>query len=415
MKSSPPPAHQRHATAQPPPGAGDVAAGPGVGPSAHRQRHLSVAGRVNLGSFYTPAKYVALVAEWLLAQGIGQGWTLADLACGYGAFFELQARAGLAACRYVGCDIDPQAIAAAQRLFPAVQVAVRNALAGVSREAFDFSADERLVLMGNPPYNDVTSQSNQRIKASALPMDADLRTRDLGLSSLLAYHKLQADYVAVLHPLAYLIKESNFRAARRFFENYQLLAHTVFSSQTFAGTSKAAAFPVLVALYRRAPGAGLTYRQVRTLRFCTEEGPTFALDDFDDITAEIAKYPGRTRYTPEILFYTLRDINALKRSRTFLSARTANAVDVDPTKLAYYCYIDCFKRYAQVPYWLGNLNIPFCREGFPEIAADVLADARFHHPELFGEVPAPPPEATQRIRRHIAAALRGKTTPALNN
>ena len=33
--------------------------------SINRQSHLGVVGRVNLGSFYTPAKYVELFAEWL--------------------------------------------------------------------------------------------------------------------------------------------------------------------------------------------------------------------------------------------------------------------------------------------------------------------------------------------------------------
>ena len=55
--------------------------------NANISRHLGVVGRVNLGSFYTPAKYVRIVSEWLLAHGIGKGWTIADLSCGYGAFF----------------------------------------------------------------------------------------------------------------------------------------------------------------------------------------------------------------------------------------------------------------------------------------------------------------------------------------
>lgn len=379
----------------------------GVGRSVNRQSHLSVAGRVNLGSFYTPAKYVALVAEWLLTRGIGEGWTIADLSCGYGAFFELQEVPGLEHCRYVGNDIDPEAVNAARRFFPEVRFLERNVLAGVSREAFGFTKEERLIVVGNPPYNDVTSQINQGIKTKALPMDADVRTRDLGLSSLLAYDKLQAEYVAVLHPLSYLVKKSNFRAAQRFFGNYRMLEHLVFSSQRFAGTSKMAAFPVIVALYRRAPEAGLSYEQVRLTTFRTEEGQTFSLAGFDYVTDEVAKYPGKTRYSPEILFYTMRDINALMRSRTFIKERIANAVDVAPAKLAYYCYIDCFKRYAQVPYWMGNLNVPFCRETFSQIADDVLADARFHHPEIFGEQPAPEAETVSRIRRYIEAALCG--------
>ena len=48
-----------------------------------------------LGSFYTPARYVRLVGEWLLRHGVGNGWTIADLSCGSGAFFALEETGGL--------------------------------------------------------------------------------------------------------------------------------------------------------------------------------------------------------------------------------------------------------------------------------------------------------------------------------
>lgn len=63
---------------------------------ANVSRHLSVAGRVNLGSFYTPAKYVEKVAGWLRQLGVDSSFTIADLSCGYGAFFELHDVPGLA-------------------------------------------------------------------------------------------------------------------------------------------------------------------------------------------------------------------------------------------------------------------------------------------------------------------------------
>ncbi len=100
-----------------------------------------------------------LVSKWLLSHGIGKGWTIADLSCGYGAFFEL------------------------------------------------------------------------------------------------------AD-VVVLHPLSYLIKKANFLASQKFFANYKLLEHIVFSSQEFAETSKMAGFPVIVAMYKRAEGEGLVYDDI---------------------------------------------------------------------------------------------------------------------------------------------------------
>ena len=52
-----------------------VAADSFVPYSINRQSHLGVVGRVNLGSFYTPAKYVDMVAGWLKNHGIDETWT----------------------------------------------------------------------------------------------------------------------------------------------------------------------------------------------------------------------------------------------------------------------------------------------------------------------------------------------------
>lgn len=374
--------------------------------SINRQSHLTVSGRVNLGSFYTPSKYVALVGEWLLAHGIDESWTIADLSCGYGAFFELSSNANFAGCRFVGNDIDEEAVSAAQKMFPRTEFTVQNTLHDVTRGKFLLGEGERIVIVGNPPYNDVTSQINQRIKTGDVTMDADIKTRDLGMSSLLAYDKLKADYVAVLHPLSYLIKKANFKATARFFANYEMLEHVVFSSQEFAGTSKTTGFPVIVALYRRAEGRGLTYQAVQNIRFRTTEGDSFVLSSFDYVADHVKKYPHKDRYEPEVLFYTMRDINALKRSRTFIKERIANAVDVAPEQLSYYCYIDCFKRYAQVPYWMGNFDVPFIENEFANIMDAVVADAKFHNQDVFGEQPQPPPKDVERIRDYINKVLK---------
>ena len=375
---------------------------------ANVSRHLGVVGRVNLGSFYTPSRYVQLISKWLLSYGIGKGWTIADLSCGYGAFFELADVEGLHECRYVGNDIDHDAIEKARTLFHNVHWSELNVLAEVSRSKFGIGNNEQLVIVGNPPYNDVTSQINQRIKVHQLPIDPDLKTRDLGMSSLLAYNKIAAEYVVVLHPLSYLIKKSNFSAAQKFFANYRLLEHIVFSSQEFAGTSRITAFPVIVAMYKRAEGEGLVYDDVVKMWFHTVEGATFSLSGFDYVTDEVDKYPGKCRYSPEILFYTMRDINALRRSRTFIRERIANAIDVNPEKLEYYCYIDCFKRYAEVPYYLGNFNVPFMRIDFASVSNDVKRIATYNHPEIFGVSCAPDAVAIERVKAYIKKSIKGK-------
>lgn len=373
----------------------------------HVQNHLSSSGRVNLGSFYTPYKYVLLVRDWLEKYGLTTGKTVLDSSCGYGAFFELQEH--LPKNRYIGNDIDSLAVNKVAEVFPKVQTFNKNALASVSRERFGIKESDCLVIVGNPPYNDVTSQINQKIKTSGMEIDADIRTRDLGLSSLLSYNKLAADYVAVLHPLSYLIKRQNFSAARNFFANYRMLEHAVFNSQEFANTSKTTGFPVIVALYRREPSAGLSYDAVYKMPFKTVEGKIFSLADFDYVADFIQKYPHKERYEPEILYYTLRDINALKRSRTFIKERSANAVDVNPEKLPFYCYLDCFKRHANVPYYMGNFDVPFDKETFPKIEKAVVAVSKFRHPEVFGQCPRPSAAEESAVKEYIDEILKHLT------
>lgn len=372
----------------------------------HIQNHLDSSGRVNLGSFYTPYRYVLLVRDWLVKYGLTSGKTVLDSSCGYGAFFELQEH--LPENRYIGNDIDSLAVNKVSEVFPKVQTFNKNALASVSREQYGIKDCDCLVVVGNPPYNDVTSQINQRIKSSGMEMDADIRTRDLGLSALLSYDKLAADYVAVLHPLSYLVKRQNFSSAKRFFANYRMLEHVVFNSQEFANTSKTTGFPVIVALYRREPSAGLSYDDVCRMTFKTVEGKAFSLSDFDYVADFIQKYPHKERYEPEILFYTLRDINALKRSRTFIKERCANAVDVNPEKLSYYCYLDCFKRYADVPYYMGNFDVPFYRNRFSQIAEAVRIIAEHNHPEVFGKRAEPSPEMEIAVKGYISDVIDAK-------
>ncbi len=366
---------------------------------ANVSRHLSVAGRVNLGSFYTPAKYVEKVAGWL--KQLDSSFTIADLSCGYGAFFELHDVSGFAECRYIGNDIDTVAVSEGKKLFPFVEWSTENALCDVCRDRFSITKEEKLVIVGNPPYNDVTSQINQKMKTNEIPIDADIRTRDLGMSSLLAYNKLKADVVAVLHPLSYLIKKANFKACDKFFSNYRMVNHVVFSSKEFAGTSKVSAFPVIVAVYVRRENDGMSFGDACEMVFTTVEGASFSVDGFDYVTEKIAKYPHDKRYTPEILFYTMRDINALKRCRTFIKNRIANAVDVDPDDLKYYCYVDCFKRYADAPYYLGNFNVPYSSSSFEGLADAFVADAKYNHPDVFGKSDKPSETVITAIKKYI--------------
>ncbi len=372
--------------------------------NVNKQTHLSTAKRINLGSFYTPRKFVRMASEWLKNGDIDEDYVIADLSCGYGAFFELSYF--FPNNKYIGNDIDTEAVDCVPKNFQNVELYNLNVFESVCRSRYGIEDDGKLIIVGNPPYNDVTSQINASVKKSDIKMDIDIKTRDLGMSSLLVYSKLEADYVLVLHPLSYLIKKANFYSCRNFFSNYSIVNHIVFSSQEFSNTSKFSGFPIIMALYKRNVSRGLTYEQVRNFSFNTLEGVSFVLSDRDYVADYIEKYPTSKRYEPEILFYTLRDINALKRSRTFIKIRVANAVDVDPEKLSYYCYIDCFKDFAeQLPYFMGNFDIPFIKNTFNEIKDDLMEISYFKHQDIFGKREKPDAIKYNRVKKYIQNVL----------
>ena len=373
--------------------------------SSPQPAHLDARERILQGSFYTPERYVQLVGDWLQECRLTENCAILDPSCGYGAFFALASRFPLD--QFYGNDIDITAIQVVKQLFNNVILSNRNALLDVRRESYGIGERETLVVVGNPPYNDTTSQYQGKLKQTTKPlMDADVKSRDLGLSSLLAYSKLKADYVAILHPLAYLIKHANFRAAFPFFANYRLLHHVVFSSQEFAGTSKTAGFPVIVGFYERHPNHGLSYDDVRQMNFTTVEGKSFSLGQFRYVSEFVRKYPSRSCAPTDIMFYTLRDINALRRCRTFLAKPTTNAVQVTPEQLPYYCYIDCFKDYIdKVPYYLGNFDIPIDLKQFNRCRDAVVAVSQWKHPEVFGPHPKPPAKTFQIVKKLVLSTI----------
>ena len=251
----------------------------------------------------------------LESEKIDSKWIIADLSCGGGAFFDLHNV--FPDNIYIGNDIDEIALKCAQQNFPFVHYIKSNAFTNVCREHYGIKFHDKLIIVGNPPYNDTTSIINNSLKKDNIKIDTDIKTRDLGITALLSYAKLNADYVAVLHPLSYLIKPANFKLGQKFFKNYKIKQHIVFNSQEFANTSKMTGFPVIVALYEKTIFEGLSYENIKNFTFKTVEGFSFSLKDNDYISDFIEKYPHEHRYTPEILFYTQRDINALKRGKTF--------------------------------------------------------------------------------------------------
>ena len=367
-------------------------------------KHLSYKNQINFGSFYTPKKYVDLVKLWMHEYAINGQYTIMDPSCGYGAFFQLKEE--YEDNQYIGNDIDEFAVKKAKEYFPFVRFYNKNLFTNVSRDNYGIKSNEKLIIVGNPPYNDVTSQAHQNLKKVIIDMDDDIKTRDYGMTSLLVYNKLEADYVIVLHPLSYLIKKANFNSCLKFLRNYKLVEHIIFNSQEFTNTSKTMGFPIIVAMYQRNVDNGISYNDILNMKFRTIEGNSFSLNDRDYLSKYIKKYPNNDRYDKEILFYTLRDINALKRSRTFIKNRETNAVDVNPQKLSYYCYIDCFKMFANTPYYMGNFDIPFIYNEFNNIEDDVLKISKYEHQDIFGiQKDSPKIESINKVKNYINKVL----------
>lgn len=371
--------------------------------------HLTYREKTNLGSFYTPSEFVE-IAYAMLARFAGTCDVVLDSSCGYGAFFSVPFPFPVP--RLVGGDIDVAALRVARERIRNAEFFCANALADISREKYGISSRERLIIVGNPPYNDVTSRVKNALK-SDLPeeIDADVRTRDLGISFLLSFAKLRPDFVVVLHPLSYLIKEANFRLLAPFMRNFALRDALVFNSQEFSDTSKCSGFPIVIAVYERSV-AGTAYADVVRRRFKTKEGPDFSLSDFDYVCRYIPKYPARSRRfsnpPSRYKFFTMRDINALKRSRTFISEDTANAVAVPRGKLELYCYVDVFKDFAAgLPYYFGNFDVMIDRAAFEYVKNDFLALSIEKHPEIFSE--EFPPLSRERVsvaRQRVGAYFR---------
>lgn len=344
------------------------------------QVHLEYQDRVNLGSYYTPPKIVKLAWE-LIKPYVDLQTTVLDSACGYGDFLKDYGQS-----LTIGCDIDEAAIDTAKKNRDNVRFFQTNALCNVSREKFGVPQHStKLIVVGNPPYNDKTSLMRQKIKRVDFDVDEDIASRDLGLSFLRSYNKLEADFICVLHPLSYLIKPTNFRLLKEFAAHYKLIDGLLISSCEFPESAKLTPFPIIIALYQRDP-LGMADDFVRSFPFKVIGGSRFCLNDFDYITNYIRKYPSKQHQpidNDSLFFWTMRDINALKRNRTFVKNYSTNTIVLDKAKLDYYAYVDVFKRNLyRLPFYFGNCDVPINDKLFKQYKHYFTSDTIRHHPYL---------------------------------
>ncbi len=344
------------------------------------QAHLEYKDRVNLGSYYTPPKIVELAWE-LIESYIDSQTTIIDSACGYGDFLKNSGQS-----LTIGCDIDEAAIDIARKNTDKVRFFRTNSLHNVSRKKFGIPQQStKLIVVGNPPYNDKTSLIRQKIKRVDFDVDRDIASRDLGISFLRSYNKLEADLVCILHPLSYLIKPTNFRLLKEFTANYKLVDGLLISSWEFPESAKHTPFPIVLAFYRR-DTMGMEYSFISSFPFRIEDGLRFCLSDFDYITNYISKYPSK-QHEPipddSLFFWTMRDINALKRNRTFVKNYSNNTIVLDKRKLDYYAYVDVFKRNLyRLPFYFGNCDVPIDDKLFKQSKHSFISDTIRNHPFL---------------------------------
>lgn len=319
--------------------------------------HLTKHKKIQLGSYYTPEKLVNRVHDLIqpFLKDKQKKPVIFDSAGGCGAFLINNRNHD-----YRIADYDSQACEALSQQFDKNKVFHTNSLVGVNRDKFQIPTTSFLVMVGNPPYNDTTSEFKKGEKGENL-CDPDLFDRDLGVSFLKSYDKLNADLICILHPLSYLIKETNFNRLRDFKDNYRLIKGEIFSSEVFQGTGLSK-FPILIALYKKDVG-GMTFDYIWNFRFdLLEKRKKFILSNYKTTDGFINKYPPRRnddKISPTgLYYYSFRDFNSLKRNTSFFTKQVPNAIVVNIDNFYQYSYLYALKKLFQPKdAWLyGNLS-----------------------------------------------------------
>lgn len=324
-----------------------------VNKSEHLPRHI----RIQLGSYYTPENLVKKVYDFIqpYLSAHQKESVIFDSAGGCGAFL-----AQINGNDYRIADYDAEACSFLKQQFENKKIFHTNSLIRVSREKYLISPAAFLIMIGNPPYNDITSEFQNGKKGENI-CDGDLYDRDLGVSFLKSYYKLEADIVCVLHPLSYLIKEANFKRLGNFKNNYKLVKGEIFSSAVFSGTGLGK-FPIAVALYKK-DTEGMTFDYIRQFQFnILDSEAVFVLSNYKTTDGYINKYPPRKNKVKAspigLYYYTFRDLNSLKKNASFIAKNHPNGIVVTLENFYKYSYLYCFKRlfFPQDAWLYGNLS-----------------------------------------------------------
>ena len=343
-------------------------------------KHLSREDIVKNGSIFTPACLVELVSDKLKGY-ITKDSVIADFGSGYGAFAKKFENKGK---RFFGTEFDKLSIEFLHQEFPNVIFYEENSLLDISRVKYEINEEDELIVVGNPPYNDITSIYKKGEKG-ILNCDDDVISRDFGISFMKAYNKLNAKYICILHPLAYLIKKTNFNSLGSFRNNYKLLSATVFSSQEFESIKKTnAEFPVIAALYER-NNMGMEFDDIKKFQFdIYNSNKKFCLNEIMTIDGYVEKYPKKDSKM-KLQFYTLRDMNALMRNAGFVEERSHNGLDVDIDNIYQYAWLFFLKSNfspLENKFLYGNLSPLYTKKMEEDVFKQIVVSYAYNNCSL---------------------------------
>jgi len=323
----------------------------------NKSKHLAKEKQIQLGSYYTPKELVNAVYEYVKPYTLKNNGNaiIFDNAAGCGAFLI-----GMKKYDYRAADCDARAYDFLKEHLDNRKVFFANSLADVSREKYNIPRDPFLIMIGNPPYNDTTSEFKNGQKGKNL-CDKDLFDRDLGVSFLKSYNKLEADIVCILHPLSYLIKEANFKRLKIFKDNYKLSKGTMFSSSWFSKTGSIK-FPIIIGLYEKNE-KGMDFDHIKNFNFSILDNENkFKLSKYETTDGFIDKYPPRKnglKVSPiGLYYYTFRDFNSLRKNTSFMIKQHYNGIIVTIQNFYKYAYLNALKNLFRADnIWLyGNLS-----------------------------------------------------------
>ena len=347
--------------------------------------------RVSMGQFATPANLTKAVEDLVRPQLDSMpDACVFDPAVGMGALLQ-----PFKGHRLVGWDIDQTAVRIMKEM-GFTNVGHGNSLVNVSRKRFGIGEDEKLIIVGNSPYNDGSSQHKRQLKTvtpnTAAICDPDIQARDVGMSFMLAAAKLDPVAICLIHPASYLIKEANFKLLRQFSAKYRLEMALLCSSEEFG--LRGTPFPVVVALYK--PGT-MDYSHIENFEFevyhntssvLLDSGKRLKLANLETTKGFIRNLPPKagmaTTSDIGIYHFNYRDANYVITSATLTTKPSASTIPVQFCELEKYAYLNCFRRYFGKDFVFGNLNPLVRKSDFqnPDFVDACIYDAIMNNQNL---------------------------------